>query len=659
MPLDTKDPAALAMEVTRASDFRRKHTNRTLEVVRRFIGNWYRMDTRSEPTPENLISNYIAFMLPETCSLRPEAQVTALRPVSHGEIANFMNMGITSWVKSSAWATVQPDIVRDMLLGYGVAKVGIEPRDSYTEAGDSYLSDRLVPFVSRVPPDHLILDPRCEVPELARFIGDMYWMDLDSLVNNPDRWDPEAVQKIKDWGETTGVEENAQQTERALSMGQSGPRRKVMLVDLWIPETGELVTLAQGDQKDCQDIILRRGKYEGPKCGPYEIFGCYRVPGDPYPISRLQFCMEQFEEMQAHANSVSEAAETYKRFVAVEAANVDAQNAVLTAKNGSVVPIRGMASGFQQVELGGPNAEQMQYVNILRDRFDRVLGLGDAQRGRAGGVTATESQIAQANVDGATGWIRSKVEFHSAAVLRKVGWYLFYNPTVAIEVSHTDPMTGQTTEGLFVGGVQPGQENVDWMSFNLEIKAGSMRQEDQQAALAWGLQLLQIAPQAIQLMMQMPMLNMRWIINQIGKAKGINNLADILVNQQALMQAGQLAAQQAAFGGMGDPGQLPGNLNPLLQQFLNNGNGGGNAGRESGWLPRPPSLNYQPNPQPMASVQPLFQPARPPFAGLQGLAPTIGGGPATGMAGMGMATPQQRRGTAPAKRPNPLQKVGV
>lgn len=630
MPIDTSDPAALALEINRAEDFRRKHTAETRKIIERYIGSHYRNDNQSEPTPENLIANYVAFMLPELSFTVPSVKVKALRPVSHQEIAQFMEMGITSWIGSSSLGDEHGDVIRDMLMGYGVMKVGMEPRDSYLET-DHANYGRLTPFVCRVPPDHLILDPQCEIPCLARFIGDCYWRDLQALVEHPERWDPQAVEKLQSWGTMEGQTESGYDgRERAVKMGTSGPRKRVMLVDIWIQDTGELITLAKGDGADCQDIILRRGKYEGPKTGPYEIFGAYRVAGDPYPISPLQFSMQQFEEMQTHINATSKAASTWKRWIGVEAAATDAQNAVMTVENGGVAAIRGLSGGImQQFEQGGPNAEQMQYVNILRDRFDRVLGLGDAQRGRAAGVTATEADDVQQNVDARTDWVRQKATQSTGRVLEKVGWYLFYNPNVAIEVSRVDDVSGQMMEGLFIGGIQPGQEDYDWMAFNLTIMAGSMKRPDAGAEMAKAMQLLQIGPQAVQIMMQMPMLNMRFILNQLGDAMDIENLADILINQQVLAQFGQLRQQQAMYGGAGDPGQMPGNLNPLLMQTMAQGpNASG-----GGWMPRP-------------QANPTAQLGMPPQPGMGGgmTRPDIGGpGPM-----MNRQKPQRRPAAAAA-----------
>ncbi len=623
--LDTQDPSKLAEEVRRAEDFRRKHTTRGREIARRFAGNWFRSDQAVEPTPENLVASYLAFMLPELAYSEPAVRIKAKRPIAYKQLADFLEMGLDGWIDDFGFGEEHQDVVRDFLINYGVMKVGMEPRDcagdgaTYQVAKDTRLSGGLRPFAVRVPPDQLILDPRCETIRQARFIGHVYWKDIDELQSDPERWDPAAVERLTASASDGSEDGYAQQQERALPFGTSGPRNRVKLVDLWIPETNELVTLA-ADANETLDYVLRRTQYHGPITGPYEIFGAYRIPGDPYPISPLQFVMEQFEEMQAHITAASDGAASYKRFVMVDAAARDTQDSILSAKNGEVTAIRGFNTGqFQQIELGGAHPEQMSYIQMLRDRFDRIIGMGDAQRGRATGKTATESQIVQSNTDSRTSYLKSRVTHSTKLILEKVLWYLCYDPNVVMPVSRTDPFTGQTSEGMFLGGVQEGQESIDFANqFSVEIVAESMSLTNDQVAQGRALQLFQLAPQAMQMAATMPGINTRWLVNQIGEAMNVRDLADILFNQQVMGQAGMLAQQQQAFGGMGAPQPLPQNVNPSI---INAGLGMARPGQMPPTA-SPPQMAQQAMPGGMPGQMPQATPMAQPLP--QQMNPNVG-----------------------------------
>ena len=570
----------LSEEIEAAEVFRRKHTSRIRDIVRRFVGNWHRMDNSTDPTPDNLIAAYIAFMLPELSYTTPSASVGAKRPLTHEAIADAVEMMLQQWVKDSDFGEQHQDWVRDALMGFGVMKIGMEARQQWDDATSGYsvsADGRLIPFACRIPPDQFIMDPRCERWQDARYMGHVYFKDLASLQNDP-RWDKDAVEQMSSMTDDESAYENNADSERPFGLARTPNRQRIGLVDVWIRETNEIITLGRAGPNSTTAIIMRQAPYHGPARGPYTVLGFYTVPGDPYPISPIQFAMEQFEELQAHLGSSSEAARSFKRFVMVDAAAEDAANAMINAENGSVMKVRGFnVNNHAQLEAGGGNSEQYQYIGSIRDRWDRTMGIGDAQRGQAAGKTATESQIVQSNVDGRTSYMKGRTVKFTTDVLDGVCWYLFHDPNVVEDVSRTDPVTGQIFEGLYLGGIQKGQEGLDWSRFNLTITPESMTVTDNQVVQAHALQLFQLGPQAMQMMMQMPGLNVRWLVKMLGESMNIPTLPDLLFNQQLLARLGQVPQ---AFG-QGLPQPLPGGSNPM---FFNAGLGfpGGGPGQQQG-----------------------------------------------------------------------------
>jgi hypothetical protein len=99
--------------------------------------------------------------------------------------------------------------------------------------------------------------------------------------------------------------------------------------------------------------------------------------------------------------------------------------------------------------------------------------------------------------------------------LTRVGWFGFHDPAIVAPVSFTDPMTGMESEGVFLGGQQPGQEDADWTQFNLDIEPMSMRRIDPQQQQ--GLQLIQSG----QLPGVMPGVNQQLQPPPAGSAPGV------------------------------------------------------------------------------------------------------------------------------------------
>lgn len=564
------DPKNLMKEINRAEEYRRKHTARIRSIVSRFYGNWYRTDYVADATPENLVFAYVAYMLPELWYANPSTRVTAKRALQHKSIADAMEMALRGWLSETDFTDEGQDVTRDTLMGYGVMQIGVEPRDF---SNDRHQADgALKPFACRLSPEQLIMDPKCESPLAARFVGHSYWMDLDQLQADPATWDPEAVANL----ESSSNDPEVETQERSLRQAPTPDRNRVQVIDLWIPEAKKLITMARNS--GTSGVLLRSVDYWGPPEGPYEIYGFYRVPGDPYPLSPLQPIMEQLEELWAHQAQASDEAKSYKRFVLVEASNIEGQKAIQNASSGEMYTVKGLTNNFLEVEMGGSPQGRLEHIMTLRDRADRTVGLSDAQRGRVTGKTATETDIVQGNVDTRTSFMRQRIQKHTERVLRRVAWYMFFDPAVVMPVQQTDPITGQVSEKTFLGGIQPGQEDVDWVDFNLSIEPTSMQHSDDAQIQQRSLELIQMMQGLAPLLTQMPFINWRYMINMFGESFNQKNLAELLINQQALQQFGQI---DQAFG-MGGPDQLPPGADAGWQQAAMTGMFPGHPGNQWG-----------------------------------------------------------------------------
>lgn len=566
------DPDRLAEEITRAEEFRRKHTNQTRAIVQRYVSNYFRMDMTAEATPENSIFAYVAYMLPELWYANPSVRVNAKSPIQDQQIADSMEQGLRAWLSETDFTNQGQQVTRDSMMGYGAMMVGLEPRDFPGDATQTQIdpnnpeasAQALRPFAIRIPPDQLVMDPRCESPESARYLGHVYYMDKEQLEADPDRWPADLVAKLTEQPRDDNAN-GAGQNERAVRYGDSADRKRVKLVDLWIPEHNMLLTLAhQGD--GASNLILRQETYVGPPEGPYEVFGFYQIPGDPYPMGPIQPIMEQLEEMWVHQNQTSLEASSYKRIALVEAGNIEAQKAVKESSSGDVVLVKGLSNNVMEIELGGSPEGRLNHIMQLRERCDRTIGLSDAQRGRVQGKTATETDIVQGNVDTRTSYMRQRVQRHTTRVLRRVAWYMFFEKSIVMPVNNVDPQTGQVSEGTFLGGIQPGQEGTDWIDFHLDIEPNSMQHSDDQVLQQRAMELLQVAQTVGQMMPMMPQINWRYILNMFGESFNQKDLADLLINPAALQQFGQMPIGDPntplppqtdpkfkAIGGMGGP----------------------------------------------------------------------------------------------------------
>ena len=165
--------------------------------------------------------------------------------------------------------------------------------------------------------------------------------------------------------------------------------------------------------------------------------------------------------------------------------------------------------------------------------------------------------------------------------------------------------SGPPTEGLFVGGIQPGQEDIDWSGFSIDIVPESMSQTDNQVEQAHAIQLIELMPQLIQMKTTMPGANVDWLVDRLGESHNIKNLSQLVFNEQAMQQQMMMAQQQQAQQGQ-QPGQAPpGGGGPSPMSSLTANQGMGFPGRGAPAAPAPHSPVFPTNKNGVA--QPLHK----------------------------------------------------
>ena len=93
------EASAILQEIKSGEQLRKAFLANTAELVRRYVGNWYRNDTRGKPRPENLIYTFVGTMLPNLVFNNPGVTVTAKRSITQAAIARAMEMALNGWVK--------------------------------------------------------------------------------------------------------------------------------------------------------------------------------------------------------------------------------------------------------------------------------------------------------------------------------------------------------------------------------------------------------------------------------------------------------------------------------------------------------------------------------------------------------------------------------
>jgi hypothetical protein len=564
------DPDNLMLEIRAAEELRKRIITNTTSLVRKYVSNWYRTDQRSgKPRPENMIFNFVASILPEIIFDNPAVKVSAKRTITHKPIAQFMEMALNGWIVDVDARTELELLAIDFLFCFAVAKVGLEPRSDYAGSkggvGGRFTMDALTPFLIRIPPANIIIDAQCDNVNSARIVGHMFQRDLSDLQAD-ERFDKAAVDGMtaddeKAVGRTAG--------ERAFKdpgAANANVRGRVTLYEIYLPEIRQIGTLALSAQGKAR-WVRPLSDYHGPDEGPFVFFGVYSVPDQVYPLSPIAAMAEQDQELNAHAAAAAKEAATAKSLVLVDANQPELARQIERAENNSVITVKGLnGQNVLPVALGGTTEQRILYLNLLLQRTDRNSGQSEAARGKAQGVTATEAEIAHSSGDARTEFIHLKFRGGVKEALSRIGWYHFHDDAVVAHVNYQDPATGQESEGVFLGGQQPGQEDSSWTQFFLDIEPYSMRRVDpavqqQQAQLTLAL-VVQIAP----MIPQFPYVNWPAVLDMIGEANNLPDFSKTVLNAVGLqmIQAGVMPGQMGGLNPMAQ--QLPPGTNPQIQQ---------------------------------------------------------------------------------------------
>lgn len=575
----------LWQEIKDAQALRAKHLVMWHKITRRRAGRYWQENFCEEATPENQIHQFVSFLAPQLVYQNPTVSVRPTRMVSDMPVAEAMEVALQHWMKEINVRQIIREVVEDAVQGWGIWKIGLEFRGDYDVGGlDAVGGDfelrPMWPFLKRVSPARFLIDAQATSIREARLIGEEFERDKSDLMMDDRYPDKEAIQAL-----------SADPDQERNGEKPSADRDRVRLYELYLPEHGRLVTLAENGSSGV--TILRNEPWYGPDEGPFVLLGLYRVADHPYPLSPIMATFEQFEELNDHATAAASAAASQKKFGLYDVGNTDLGTTVKNAQPGHIYGVPNLSQySFKEVELGGASPQQLEYVALMRDRLDRNMGFTDAQRGLAAGKTATEATITQANSDIRVDDARVKVADALKLVFRGIGWYFFNESSIVFNFVADDPVTGQPRQGLFMGGAWEGGQHPftgefippiaagDYADYAFEIDPMSMARMDDALIAKRATELLGLVTSTIAPMFGPQVVNWRRLFDMYGKALQIQDLSEIVFVDPSLLMPDPNAAP---------PGMPAGQLGALYGPQLGTPNA-----RPRGRQPGPMGMGGQP-----------------------------------------------------------------
>lgn len=590
------DPSELRTIIEEAQRETRSKMKSAQRMIEQYHGPfWTESGEPGAYAPENAYFEYLTAMVPRVVSHNPRVRVRSRRGGPQQDVALAMHHGLNRLVKDQKLSKVLRDLCVDMLFGWGVALVKEDQREGLKigNAHPIHPATPTWPVCERLDPGRHFMDPDAEDVGSCRYQGHEWFMDKDDLINhakeNPDEgWDMDAIEAL-----AVQTPREAYETGDARKQGvpRLATRKQIQAFDVWFPEIeledspgaeegfhGTVFTIACSSTGGSEALVGADGElftpenkegflreprpFFGPRTGPYTVFGCYKVPSSPYPLSPLVATEGQIKDLNKQVSAADASMERHKRLIGVPDASTATK--VKSQMHDWVisVPFEGEKPLAAEFEIGGHTDRQLETIAMKKERLDRVLGMDDAMRGNVvGGATASEHVLANESAQARASEVVERFTEGTVDVLESMGLYMFYSDTVAFPMGQ-DVIDGQDdievpeypgleVEPWFQGGDPDPESGYSYEDLELEIEPYSMPRTPQ------GLTQQRMLQTHGMIMESLPLMEMYfdypWVehFRQIGESMEMPNLQELIPGemlerfeqQYAMMSQGQVQGQ--------------------------------------------------------------------------------------------------------------------
>lgn len=563
-----REPEYLWREIRNAEQKRNAHIHILEDMVQEYVGGFH-YSREMEPTqwPENHYGEFLRLTTSRVVHNNPRWRVKSRRPAVQGEISQMFQLALNRWTHDVHLRKFLKDQYR---TGCFMWAPSIISSDRMPWMHTQHKEPVYWPTVASIEPKDFYFDPVATTYQVSRFRGHRYRIDKDDLLERAkteEGWEESAIRHT--------AEDVTQPDEEGIA--DSGvddiDRKQVLVYETWVPEihtgdpdegyNGTIFTIAAGEEKgsgrEFTEFLREPYPFYGPPKGPYQMFGAYSVPGNPFPLSPFVMTRQQLEMLNAVMSSAISSAKEYKRIVFYDASNPDLARKAKDTPDGFMVPVVGLEkdTGIHEVEFGGVSDQIIKQLAMLHDLADRNTGVFQTMRGEISGETATEISVASENAEEAIAYLRQEFDDYTVNVGESAAWYIWHDDRVEISVGADmqNPMMGGMIDPAYFGG-QMSEEHGAFEDLELDIEPFSMPRVNGALARAQYLEMLNVIASIAPLIPQTPWINWKLLTRRGADNMNDPDFDDIINTDVAMMFMGMPGAPlqappQQEFSGHG------------------------------------------------------------------------------------------------------------
>lgn len=528
-------------EIKRSEQIRRYHEPRWRKARRNYENRFWKpnkkkqdMDYIERPnfysTVETMVANLaanppIVTVTPYKGSYDVQAKIVQPALKYYGNV-NDIHFLAQEWIKDCC------------IFNIAVAKIGYNADGDYDIEADA-------PFVRRVTPFNMLIDPEATCQRDARWEGEQYFIDWETVLANKDNYInlDRAESMISEY--VTNPEINNYNDEMVGDTNKAFPIAETGSPNVTPNKVKRLKIFEIYDKKERKILLLVNGQV------PIQVrdFPEY-IKDSPYCYLRFNITPDFFfgrtdydisESLYLELNVLSNRMVEYSRrmipkWIGNKAAMEQSDwSKLLRSEMCEVIPVQGNVppeNALIPIPVVGLPKENIELLQLLTQQLNETTGITDFAKGSGGGAkTATEASLIQAGATTRSAFRQRQIDRFITEIYRKLFLVLKHTITAPKFIAlagkyplmQIDEATGQSIiiqdeygnpiinkqDGFFL---TPDLLQAD---LQIEIEGGSM-------AYANSIQKLQSDLNTYNLLANNPLVNQRFLIKQIAKHSNID-----------------------------------------------------------------------------------------------------------------------------------------
>lgn len=460
---------AIAWSRKKLEPFCSQHIERLKYLVGAHYGENGSEDNQPMPLLEMLVSVYARNLASST----PQVLATTKHEQLRASAAD-LELAINHLIRDEInLADTLRRVAVDALLGVGIVKVGLTTRES-SESELGYLHDPGQPFADCINIENLIVDMSANCWQDVHFIGDVYRVPLEDVVNNPD-YNEETRSKLAERNDRQWNQSKDNRSEQLQTGPDSGMARDeefvplVAIMDLWLPRYNLLVTLPADDMGSTTKP-LRIVEWTGPEHGPYHILGFEEVPGNLLPLPPATLIEDLHDLTNRLFNKLGRQAERQKTVIGVAAGGDKDAERVKNSNDGELIPLMD-PKNVAEYRFGGIDQANFGFVMQLRSLASLFGGNLDA----LGGLSAQSDTVGQdkllvGNASQRVKDMQDRMVLFTKKLISDLAWYLWEDPLINLPMVKRVPGTDIEIPFTYT----PERREGDFFQYNISIEPYSL-----------------------------------------------------------------------------------------------------------------------------------------------------------------------------------------